>query len=145
QIFNRYFIVLLQAFLLIGLGMLVFNVHMEGDMLSFLVLLTVGLLAFIALGFLIASVANTTQTASGIANVIFIPMMFLSGVYFSVDGLPKFLKPLVEFLPLTHLVRAIRAIFNNGVPLTSVLPEMGILAAWMVVCFALSVRLFRWE
>ena len=145
QIFNRYFIVLLQAFLLIGLGMLVFNVHMEGDMLSFLLLLTVGLLAFIALGFLIASVANTTQTASGIANVIFIPMMFLSGVYFSVDGLPKFLKPLVEFLPLTHLVRAIRAIFNNGVPLTSVLPEMGILAAWMVVCFALSVRLFRWE
>jgi len=145
QIFSRYLIVLLQAFLLIGLGILVFQVHMEGSLVSFLVMLTVGLLAFTALGFLIASVAKTTQTAAGIANVIFFPMMLLSGVYFSVDGLPKFFKPLVEFLPLTHLIRASRAIFNNGVPLISVLPEMGILAVWMVTCFALSVKLFKWE
>ncbi len=128
-----------------GLGIVVFDVHMEGSVFSLLVVLTVGLLAFIALGFLIASVAKTTQTASGIANVIFIPMMFLSGVYFSVEGLPKILKPLVEFLPLTHLIRATRAIFNSGVPLESVLPQLGILTVWMVVCFALSIRLFRWE
>jgi len=145
QILNRYFIVLLQAFLLLGLGILVFKVQMVGNMLSFLVVLTVGMLTFIALGFVIASIAKTTETASGIANVLFLPMIFLSGVYFSVDGIPKFLKPFVEFLPLTHLVRAIRAIFNHGVSLFDVLPQLGVLTVWMMICFALSVKLFKWE
>jgi len=56
-----------------------------------------------------------------------IAVKFLSGVYFSVEGMPKFLKPLIEFLPLTHLVRSIRGIFNNGLSFADVLPEMGIL------------------
>ncbi|MFQ5864959.1 MAG: ABC transporter permease [bacterium] len=145
QVLNRYFIVLLQAFLLIALGYLVFKVEIVGNMFSFLVVLTVGMLAFIALGFFVASVAKTTETASGIANSLFLPMIFLSGVYFSVEGIPKILKPLVEFLPLTHMVRAIRAIFNHGAALTTVLPQMGILTIWMVVCLGLSIKLFKWE
>lgn len=145
QILNRYLIVLLQAFLLIAIGMWVFKVQMVGDFGSFLIVLTAGMMAFISLGFVVASVATTTETASGIANVLFLPMIFLSGVYFSIEGVPKFLKPLVEFLPLTHLVRAIRAIFNNGAELSSVLPQIGILGVWTLVCFTLSVKLFKWE
>jgi ABC-2 type transport system permease protein len=145
QIVNRYFIVLLQAFLLIGIGTVLFHVEIVGSIADFLIALTVGMFAFIALGFLIASVAKTTETASGIANTLFLPMMFLSGVYFSVDGVPKFLKPVIEFLPLTHLVRAIRAIFNHGVSFVEVLPQMGILAVWMAVCFGISIKLFKWE
>lgn len=145
QILNRYFVVLLQAVLLVGIGMVVFKVRMLGNPVSFLAVLTAGMVAFIALGFLVASVSKTTETASGIANVLFLPMIFLSGVYFSIEGIPKFIKPLVEFLPLTHLVRALRAIFNNGAAFTSVLPQVGILTVWTVVCFALSVKLFKWE
>ncbi|MFQ5708450.1 MAG: ABC transporter permease [bacterium] len=145
QILNRYLIVLMQAFVLIAIGMQVFHVQIVGSLLTFLTVLTVGMLAFIAIGFTIASVAKTTETASGIANTLFLPMIFLSGVYFSVEGIPKFLKPLVEFLPLTHLVRAMRVVFNNGAPLTNVLPQMGILSIWAVVCFAISLKLFRWE
>lgn len=145
QIINRYFIVLVQASLLIILGTTVFNVQIIGNLVDFFLVLTIGMLAFIALGFLVASVANTTETASGIANTLFLPMVFLSGVYFSVEGMPKFLKPLVEFLPLTHLVRSLRGIFNNGLSFSDVLPEMGILSIWMVVCFGISVKLFKWE
>ncbi|MFQ5632061.1 MAG: ABC transporter permease, partial [bacterium] len=145
QIVNRYFIVLVQAFLLMTLATLIFDVQIVGSLVDFLAALTIGMLAFIALGFLVASVANTTETASGIANTLFLPMIFLSGVYFSVEGIPKFLKPLVEFLPLTHLVRAIRGIFTNGISFMDVLPQMGILSIWMIVCFAISVKLFRWE
>lgn len=145
QIINRYIIVLLQAVLLIGISYFVFNVRMVGNIFALLFALTVGMLAFISLGYSIASVAKTTESASGIANVLFFPMIFLSGVYFSVEGLPKFLQPLIEFLPLTHLVRAIRSIFNNGAPLIEVLPQMGILSIWMILCFAFSVKKFRWE
>ncbi|MFQ5485961.1 MAG: ABC transporter permease, partial [Desulfobacterales bacterium] len=145
QILNRYFIVLVQAALLIAIGVLLFKVHMVGKSVDFLLALTVGMFAFIALGFFIASIAKTTETASGIANTLFLPMIFLSGVYFSVDGMPKFLKPLVEFLPLTHLVRAIRSIFTNGLTFLDVLPQMAILTVWMILCFSISVKLFKWE
>ncbi len=145
QILTRYLIVLLQAGLLIGISIVLFDVRMVGDAFSFFIALTIGMFAFIALGYGIASVAKSPETASGIANVLFLPMTFLSGVYFSVDGLPEYLQPLVEFLPLTHLVNAIRSIFNNGVALMDLLPEMGILAAWMVICFTFSVKKFKWE
>ena len=145
QILKRYIIVLVQAVLLIGISAVLFDVRMVGDPLQFFIALTVGMFAFIALGYSIASVAQTPETASGIANVLFLPMTFLSGVYFSVDGLPDYLQPLIEFLPLTHLVNAIRGIFNNGATLDNFLPELGILAVWMVVCFTFSVRKFKWE
>lgn len=145
QIINRYIIVLIQAILLIAISYFIFNVQMVGNVLALLIALTIGMLAFISLGYAIASVAKTTESASGIANVLFFPMIFLSGVYFSVDGLPKFMKPLVEFLPLTHLVRAVRSIFNNGAQLVEVLPEIGILSIWMIACFAFAVKKFRWE
>ncbi len=145
QMLQRYFIVLIQTFLLIGIGLFVFDVKMAGSIVDFIAALTVGMLAFIALGFFIASIAKTSETASGIANTLFLPMIFLSGVYFSVEGMPKFLKPLVELLPLTHLVRAVRAIFTNGLTFADVLPQMGILSLWMIVLFAVSSKLFKWE
>lgn len=145
QIANRYLIILLQAGLLIGLAMAVFHVKMVGSLIDFWAALTVGMFAFIALGFFVASVAKTSETASGIANTLFLPMIFLSGAYFSVENLPKFMKPLIEFLPLTHLIRAIRGIFNQGITFVDVLPQMGILSVWLLVCFALSMKLFKWE
>lgn len=145
QILTRYLIVLLQAVLLIVISIVLFDVRMIGGIVSFFIALTIGMFAFIAIGYSIASIAKTPETASGIANVLFLPMTFLSGVYFSVDGLPEYLQPLVEFLPLTHLVNAIRSIFNNGTALLELLPEVGILAAWMVICFAFSVKKFKWE
>jgi ABC-2 type transport system permease protein len=145
QMVNRYFIVLMQSFVLMALGMFMFDVHLAGNLLDFIAALTVGMLAFIAIGFLVASVASTTETASGITNTIFLPMIFLSGVYFDLGKVPGLLRPLIEFLPLTHLVRAIRAIFNQGLTFGDVLPQMAVLAVWIVVCFTASVKLFKWE
>lgn len=145
QIINRYIIVLVQAILLIAISYFAFKVQMVGNIFSLLIVLTIGMLAFISLGYAIASVAKTTESAAGIANVLFFPMMFLSGVYFSVEGMPKFLQPVIEFLPLTHLVRAVRNIFNHGASIVETLPAMGILSIWMIVCFVFSVKKFKWE
>lgn len=145
QMVNRYFIVLAQASVLIGLGAGIFQVHMRGSFFDFFCALTVGMLCFISIGFLVASVAKTTETAAGIANSIFLPMMFLSGVYFPMENAPKLLRPLIEFLPLTHLVKAIRDIFNNGEVFGNVLPQMGILTIWTLICFTISSRLFKWD
>ncbi|MGH1366858.1 MAG: ABC transporter permease [Calditrichia bacterium] len=145
QILARYVIVLAQAGMLIGLAMVLFGVKMVGDFFPFFFALSIGMFAFIALGYSIASIAKTTESASGMANVLFIPMTLLSGVYFSSDGLPAFLQPLIEALPLTHLVRAIRAIFTNGAGLSNVFPELLILTCWTIACFAFSIKRFKWE
>ncbi|MEL6821941.1 MAG: ABC transporter permease [Calditrichota bacterium] len=145
QILARYVIVLAQATMLIGMAVFLFDVQMLGGIFTFFIALSIGMVAFIALGYAIASIAKTTESASGMANVLFIPMTLLSGVYFSADGLPGFLQPLVEALPLTHLVRAIRGIFTNGASLSSVLPQLLILTGWIITCFAFSVKKFKWE
>ncbi len=145
QILTRYLIVLTQAILLIGIAVFLFDVRIVGSIFQFFLALTIGMFAFIALGYAIASIAKTPETAAGIANTLFLPMTFLSGVYFSADGLPGFLQPLVALLPLTHLVHAIRGIFSNGQSIFEFLPQMGILIAWMIVCFTFAVRKFKWE
>ncbi len=145
QILTRYFIVLGQAVLLIGIAMVLFDVQMAGSLFQFYIALTIGMFAFIALGYAIASVANTPETASGIANTLFLPMTFLSGVYFSAEGLPGYLQPIVALLPLTHLVTAIRGIFSQGQGLLDFMPQMGILMLWMIACFGFSIKKFTWE
>ena len=145
QIVNRYIIVLLQALLLIGVAMMLFKVKIIGNPFSLYVVLTIGMLTFISIGYAIASMAKTTESASGMANVLFFPMIFLSGVYFSVENMPLFLKPVVAFLPLTHLVHALRAVFSDGAALIDVMPRLVILVIWFIVCFLFSIYKFKWE
>jgi ABC-2 type transport system permease protein len=138
-------IVLMQAILIIGLAMLLFDVKIVGRVFDFFIALTIGMIAFISLGYAVASIAKTPESASGIANLLFIPMTFLSGVYFPADSLPGFLQPLVKVLPLTHLVNAIRDIFNQGAGLFEVGTELTILLGWIVVCMIFSINRFKWE
>lgn len=145
QMINRYVIVMLQALLLIALSLVLFEVRISGSVWQFFCGLTIGMMAFISLGYAIASMSKTTETASGIANTLFIPMTFLSGVYFPASHLPDFLQPLVEILPLTHLVRVVRGVFSYGESLFAFLPELLVLTLWMAACFLFALKLFKWE
>jgi ABC-2 type transport system permease protein len=145
QIANRYIIVLLQALLLISVAILLFKVQMVGNLVTIFIVLSIGMLSFISIGYAIASIAKTTESASGIANVLFFPMIFLSGVYFSVENMPLFLQPIIAFLPLTHLVFALRIVFNEGAALFDVLPQLAILLVWFIGCFLFSIFKFKWE
>lgn len=141
---NRFLIILFQSFLIILIAFLVFRAKMVGNPLAFLITLSIGILAFVSIGFLIASLAKTTETASGIANVLFLPMVFVSGAFFPVDALPKFLLPLVKVLPLVYLLDGLRAIYIDGKGLNEVIFDLVILGVWIVICFAISVKKFKW-
>jgi ABC-2 type transport system permease protein len=145
QIVNRYIIVLTQALLLIAVALLLFKVKMVGNPITLYIVLSTGMLTFISIGYAIASLAKTTESASGMANVLFFPMIFLSGVYYSVENIPMFLKPIVAFLPLTHLVHALRTVFNDGAALIDVIPRLVILLIWFISCFLFSIYKFKWE
>ncbi|HEX6872015.1 MAG TPA: ABC transporter permease, partial [Micromonosporaceae bacterium] len=108
-------------------------------------LVVVGTLAFLALGLLAGSFAKTPEAASAVANLIVLPMAFLSGAFFPLDNAPGWLRAISEALPLRHLVDGMQAVMVRGQGPAAVLDELGILAAFAVVVAAIAARLFRWD
>jgi ABC-2 type transport system permease protein len=105
----------------------------------------VGTLAFLSIGLLAGSFTKTPEAASAIANLIVLPMAFLSGAFFPLQGAPAWLQTISQALPLRHMVDGLLDVMVRGEPPVSVLPQLGILAAFAVVVSAVSVALFRWE
>jgi ABC-type polysaccharide/polyol phosphate export permease len=72
-------------------------------------------------------------------------MWVLSGVFFSAQRFPDAVQPFIRALPLTATIDAVRAHMLQGASLIQVAPELATLAVWLVVCFALAMKLFRWR
>jgi len=85
------------------------------------------------------------EAASGLMNLVMLPMWILSGVFFSATRFPAVIQPIVRALPLTAAIEAMRGNMLQGTHLGQLMPQMGILLAWFVVPFAVSLRIFRWR
>jgi ABC-type polysaccharide/polyol phosphate export permease len=126
-------------------AMLVFGVPVRGSIVQLAALCVLGSLSFSALGLLIASRARTIEAASGIMNVVMMPMWIVSGVFFSSQRFPDAVQPAIRALPLTALIDALRATMLQAVGVRQLGHEIAALAIWLVVCFTLALRLFRWR
>src|SRR5262249_33431385 len=135
----------LEVIAILGFGWLAFGVAMRGSWPGFIAISLLGGFAFSALGLLVACRARTIEAVSGLMNVAMMPMWLLWGSFFPADRSPGFLQPVIRALPLTAANDAYRALMNEGATLAAVLPQLGVLAAWCVVCFALAMAWFRWE
>jgi len=135
----------LQALLLLLIGYFLFDVSIHGSVASVILFIILGTLTFMSIGFIIASLAKTPESAGPIAGFLSFPLMFLGGVFFPISNMPSYLQPIIETLPITHLSTAFRETMNGGTPLIELLPEIGWLCAWLVVGFILATRLFKWE
>ncbi len=126
-------------------GAWAFGVPIRGSWAAIAFMSLVGSLAFSAMGILVGSRARTIEAVSGIMNLAIMPMWIVSGVFFSAQRFPDFAQPIIKALPLTALIDALRAIQLRGATLVDVRLEIGILAAWLVVCFFSALKLFRWR
>jgi len=136
---------LIQAAILLLVGKLVFKIHIRGNYVYIALLIILGAASFLALGFLISSMTKTLKTAEMASNAITFPMMFLSGVFFPLAILPPFLATIAKLLPLFYLGQALREVMIRGKTLWAVWPDILVLVAMGLVCFIISIRLFRWE
>ncbi|HEY9425579.1 MAG TPA: ABC transporter permease [Gemmatimonadaceae bacterium] len=134
-----------EVITLLGFGVLVFGVPMRGSLASLALICLVGALSFGAMGLLIASRAKTVEGASGLMNLVMMPMWVFSGVFFSAANFPKTMQPFIQALPLTAVNDALRANMLQGASLASVSGEIAIALAWLVVCFVVALKLFRWR
>lgn len=145
HVLARLLFLLLEVALVVGFAVLVFGVPMNGSPVLLAGLCLLGAAAFTGLGLLLVSRVKTIEAASGLMNFAMVPMWVLSGVFFSSEHFPAVMQPVINGLPLTALNQALRAVMIDGRSAGAILPQVGILAAWAVACFALALRLFRWR
>jgi ABC-type multidrug transport system permease subunit len=126
-------------------GVLVFGVPMRGSLLVYAGIALSATLAFGSIGLLIASRARTVEAASGMMNVVMLPMWVGSGVFFAATNFPDVVQPFLQALPLTAAVDALRLNMLQGAGWQGVSSELAVLTGWVVVCFTLALRLFRWR
>ena len=141
----RLILAIVDAVVILGIGLLFFNVQILGNLLAVAGLVLLGAGTFLALGFLMASFLKTEEQAQGVVQVVQMPMMFLSGIFFPFAFMPGFLQSIARFLPLTYLGDGLRQIMVHGTPVAPLGMDVAILAGWLVVCLGISIRSFRWE
>jgi len=142
---SRFVLLTIEAVVLIGASVLLFKVPMRSSALSIAAIIVISSLAFGGLGLLLASRSQTIEGVSGLMNLCMLPMWVLSGVFFSSENFPRAVQPFIKALPLTATNDALRASMLRGVPFTTLWPQLGVLALWMTVCFAIALKIFRWR
>ena len=145
QVLGRLVFLLPEIAILVGVGWLVFGVAVRGSLWLLLVTSLVGAMTFCGLGLLIASRARTIEGASGLANLVMLPMWLLSGVFFSSERFPERVQPVVRALPLTALNDALRGVITEGQSPAAVAAKLAIVAAWGLASFLVALRIFRWR
>jgi ABC-2 type transport system permease protein len=142
---SRLAMLIVEVGAFIAFGVLVFGVPIRGSLFLVAGICVLGSLAFGAIGLLLSSRARTVEAASGLMNLTMGPMWILSGVFFSSQRFPDAVQPIIAALPLTALNDALRATMLQGATLTQIAPQAGVLAAWLLVCFPVALKLFRWR
>jgi ABC transporter DrrB family efflux protein len=142
---SRMVMLLIEVAVFLTFTRVVFGVPFRGSLVELGILCLMTSLAFSALGLLVASRAKTTEAVSGLMNLVMLPMWILSGIFFSASRFPAVIQPIVRALPLTAAIDAIRGNMLQGLSLSHEMAPVGILLAWVVVPFAVSVWIFRWR
>lgn len=138
------FVSIAQVTLILAIGRIVFDVDVQGSYLWLGVTAVVGVFCMLSVGYTIASFARSVQAFSAVQQLVTFPMLFLGRSYFPIDPSPA-LKPVVEFVPLTHLNDALRETINHGGGPGDLWVSWAVLLAWAAAGYIISMRVFRWQ
>jgi ABC-2 type transport system permease protein len=122
-----------------------FGFKIEGNYLELAIFIIFGILTIFGIGLAIGGWAKNENQAAPLSNIIVFPMLFLSGTFFPRFGMPEWLQNVSAFLPLTPIIDGIRMIATEGKHLTDLGPQLGLIAIWAVIIYAIAFRVFRWE
>ena len=134
-----------ELIILVLFGIFVLDVPFRSGLVGFFALTFVGATVFAGLGLLATSRSKTIEGASGMLNLVMMPMWLASGVFFSYERFPEAIQPVLRLLPLTALNDGLRGMMLDGEGLIAILPELGVQVVWGVAAFLLALKIFRWE
>lgn len=145
---SRMLLQLFSATIIIAVGHFCFGftlVHGFTTFIQMILLAFIGLALFLGMGFVISSLAKNEASIPPLANMITMPQLLLSGVFMSANNFPSWLQPICKALPLTQFNNAMRIIAFEGKSLLDCGTQLGVIGIWMVIIYALAVKVFRWE
>jgi ABC-2 type transport system permease protein len=135
----------LQIGIITVAGKLLFGVDWPRDWLELAVFVAAGVVCFASLGVALSHVIPNFDSAPAYVNAVFLPVIFVSGVFFDAAHAPRFLKGIAEALPLKHLIDGLSGAMVKGTGLGHHVVALGVIAAWGVLGLVLAVRGFSWE
>src|SRR5271155_1938069 len=141
---SRLVLMVIEVGLLLGFGVIVFHMRVQGSALSVVLLGAAGAVTFGGLGLLTACRAQKIESVSGLLNLVMMPMWIFSGVFFSYQKFPAIAQGFIKLLPLTALIDTLRATIIEGASLASQSGRLLVLALWAAISFVLALRWFRW-
>jgi ABC-2 type transport system permease protein len=136
---------LITMSILFVVAILVFHLHLVGNPVELAIFIAFSIITILGIGLAVGGWAKNERQAAPLANIIVFPMLFLSGTFFPRYLMPDWLQKLSSYLPLTPAIDGIRLIATEGKHLTEIGPQLGLLAVWFVVIYAIAFRVFRWE
>ena len=145
QMLSRFVFLIPEVGVILAFGVWAFGVPIRGALWLLALITVVGSVSFAGVGLLVVARARTLEAASGLMNLVLVPMWRLSGVFFSSDRFPEAAQPFIRALPLTALNDALRDVMLEGGGLLAVSGELAVLAAWGLVSFAVALAIFRWQ
>jgi len=134
---------LIQGIIVMILAIAIFSVKIHGSIFLVFLLLILGIFSFVGLGILVSAIAAEQETATQILFMFQFPMLFLSGVFFPIQQMPKFMQMISKFVPLTYAVEALRKVMILGAGFDAVKLEIVVLLIFGVITLTISVPLFN--
>ncbi len=134
-----------QVVLVFAIGKLAYDVDLPDEPAAVLVYATIGVAAFAALGIAFSQAIPNVDSAAAYVNVVFLPLIFISGVFYSADSLPPVLEGIAEGLPLKHVIDGLHGAIVTGAGVGDNLVALAVVAAWATAGIVLAARFFRWE
>ena len=123
----------------------VFHLKVDGNYFEILAYTILCIFMILGLGLAIGGWAKNERQAAPLSNILVFPMLFLSGTFFPRFEMPHWLQSVTAYLPLTPVIDGLRLLTTEGKHLTQIGPQLGLVAIWMIIIYAIAFRVFKWE
>ena len=141
----RMIIVLGQLTAIFGFALFILDANIVGSIIYLYLVIMLGILMFLTLGFSIGSLAKTQETVGILASIFIYPQLVMSGVFFPLETLPEYIQPVAQVLPLTLVADAMRSIASDGLTLFQVHLDLLGMGIWIIIGTLISTKLFVWK
>jgi len=145
NVVTRLIIALIQAAILIAVGVLLFGAHLIGSYFLIFILCLLGAVMFLGLGFTISGFAKTVETVPALANLVVFPMLFLGGTFFPLETMPDWLQGIAKYLPLTYFSTSLRDVMINDASFADIQTSLVWMLGWSIVLVVLANLTFGFE
>ena len=135
----------IQVAIFLAVGVFAFGASIHGNVGWIFVIALLGTVVFLNIGFILSAWARSPAAASGLGNLVALPMMFFAGAFFSTATLPWVLPEAARVLPLTPMLEALRDVAIDSAPLWETWPQLGALGIWVGVTALIASRVFRFS